>query len=99
MNFEAEADGVYSYGTNSTGAEIDSFTDPLNLTDTIYVYNQAGVGTSGDFEAEEGDEFFVTENTVLVLMMSSGLMKFVLRTWKTSVWWINTIHKLSLKVA
>ena len=61
VNFEAEADGVYSYGTNSTGAEIDSFTDPLNLTDTIYVYNQAGVGTSGDFEAEEGDEFFITE--------------------------------------
>ena len=61
VNFEAEADGTYSYGTNSTGAEIDSFTDPLNLTDTIYVYNQAGVGTSGDFEAEEGDEFFITE--------------------------------------
>ena len=61
VNFEAEADGVYSYGTNSTGAEIDSFTDPLNLTDTIYIYDQAGVGSEGDFEAEEGDEFFITK--------------------------------------
>ena len=61
VNFEAEADGVYSYGTNSTGAEIDSFTDPLSLTDTIYIYDQAGVGSEGDFEAEEGDEFFITK--------------------------------------
>ena len=60
VNFEAEADGVYSYGTNSTGAEIDSFTDPLSLTETIYIYDQAGVGSGGDFEAEEGDEFFIT---------------------------------------
>ena len=61
VNFEAEADGVYSYGTNSTGAEIDSFVDPLNLVDTIYIYDQAGVGSEGDFEAEEGDEFFITK--------------------------------------
>jgi hypothetical protein len=61
VNFEAEADGVYSYGTNSTGAEIDSFVDPLSLTETIYVYDQAGIGSEGDFEAEEGDEFFITK--------------------------------------
>ena len=60
VNFEAEADGTFSYGTNSTGDEIDSFTDPLNQTSTIYVYNQAGQGNLGDFDAEEGDEFFIT---------------------------------------
>ena len=38
VNFEAEADGTFSYGTNSTGDEIDSFADPLNLTSTLYVY-------------------------------------------------------------
>ena len=60
VNFEAEADGTFSYGTNSTGDEIDSFTDPLNLTSTIYVYDKAGQGNLGDFDAEEGDEFFIT---------------------------------------
>jgi len=60
VNFEADADGTFSYGTNSTGDEIDSFTDPLNKTSTIYVYNQAGQGNLGDFDAEEGDEFFIT---------------------------------------
>ena len=61
MNFEAPADGTYSWGTNSTGAEIESFTDPLTLTETIYIYDQAGVGTGGNFEAEEDDEFFITQ--------------------------------------
>ena len=61
VNFEAPADGVYSWGTNSTGAEIESFTDPLTLSDEIYIYDQAGVGSSGDFEAEEEDEFFITQ--------------------------------------
>ena len=60
VNFEAEADGTYSYGSNSTGAEIDSFVDPISLTDTIYVYDQAGIGSAGDFEAEEGDEFYLS---------------------------------------
>ena len=61
VNFEAPADGVYSWGTNSTGAEIESFTDPLTLSDEIYIYDQAGVGSSGDFEAEEENEFFITQ--------------------------------------
>ena len=61
VNFEAPADGVYSWGPNSTGAEIESFTDPLTLSDEIYIYDQAGVGSSGDFEAEEEDEFFITQ--------------------------------------
>ena len=61
VNFEAPADGVYSWGTNTTGAEIESFTDPLTLTDTIYIYGQADVGTGGNFEAEEEDEFFITQ--------------------------------------
>ena len=61
VNFEAPADGVYSWGTNSTGTEIKSFTDPLTLSDEIYIYDQAGVGSSGDFEAEEEDEFFITQ--------------------------------------
>jgi hypothetical protein len=60
VNFEAEADGTFSYGTNSTGEEIESFTDPLNLTSTLYVYDQAGQGNLGDFDAEKGDEFFIT---------------------------------------
>lgn len=60
VNFEASADGVFSYGTNSTGSEIDTFTDPLNLSSTLYVYDQPGQGNLGDFEAEEGDEFFIT---------------------------------------
>ena len=62
VNFEAPADGVYSWGTNSTGAEIETFTDPLTLTDEIYIYDKAGVGNSGDIEdVEEGDEFFITQ--------------------------------------
>ncbi|RNC94456.1 MAG: hypothetical protein ED554_02555 [Synechococcus sp. YX04-3] len=62
VNFEAPADGDYSWGTNSTGAEIESFTDPLTLTDEIYIYDKAGVGNSGDIEdVEEGDEFFITQ--------------------------------------
>ena len=62
VNFEAPADGVYSWGTNSTGAEIESFTDPLTLTDEIYIYDKAGVGNSGNIEGvEEGDEFFITQ--------------------------------------
>ena len=62
VNFEAPADGVYSWGTNSTGAEIESFTDPLTLTDEIYIYDKAGVGNSGDIaDVEEGDEFFITQ--------------------------------------
>ena len=60
VNFEADADGTFSYGTNSTGDEIDSFIDPLNRTSTVYVYDQAGQGNLGDFDAEEGDEFFIT---------------------------------------
>jgi hypothetical protein len=61
VNFEAPADGVYSWGTNSTGAEIESFTDPLTLTDDIYIYDKADIGTGGNFEAEEEDEFFITQ--------------------------------------
>jgi hypothetical protein len=60
VNFEAEKDGVYSYGTNSTGKEIDSFLDPLTLSETIYIYDKPGKGSGGDFEAEAGDEFFIT---------------------------------------
>ena len=60
VNFEAEADGIFSFGPNSTGAEIASFADPISLTETVYVYDQAGVGSAGDFEAEEGDEFFIS---------------------------------------
>ena len=60
VNFEASIDGIFSFGTNSTGSEIDTFTDPLNLSDTLYVYDQPGQGNLADFEAEEGDEFFIT---------------------------------------
>ena len=60
VNFEASVDGVFSFGTNSTGSEIDAFTDPLNLSNTLYVYDQPGQGNLVDFEAEEGDEFFIT---------------------------------------
>ena len=60
VNFEADTTGNFSYGTNSTGNQIDSFVDPLNLTSTINIFAQAGVGNLGDFEAEEGDEFFIS---------------------------------------
>jgi hypothetical protein len=61
VNFEAPADGVYSWGTNSTGAEIESFTDPLTQTNEIYIYDKADIGSGGNFEAEEEDEFFITQ--------------------------------------
>ncbi len=60
VNFEAEKDGFFSYGTNFSGNEVDSFTDPLDQRSTIYVYDQSGIGNLGNFEAEEGDEFFIT---------------------------------------
>ena len=60
VNFEAEADGTFSFGTIPSGGEIESFTDPLDQTSTIYVYDQADVGNLGNFDAEEGDEFFLS---------------------------------------
>ncbi|WP_131592467.1 choice-of-anchor I domain-containing protein [Synechococcus sp. BS55D] len=60
VNFEAPADGIYSVGTNKAKGAIESFADPLT-GETLYVYAGAGIGTSLDFEAEEGDEFFITK--------------------------------------
>jgi DNA-binding beta-propeller fold protein YncE len=61
VNFEATGpDGTtYSYGTNQIVGSIDSFTDEITGA-TVYIYPVAGVGSSGDFEADEGDEFFMT---------------------------------------
>ena len=61
VNFEAtEPDGtIYSFGTNLVGGSVGSFPDEIT-GETVYVYPSAGIGLSGDFEADEGDEFFIT---------------------------------------
>ena len=96
--FEAPADGTYSWGTNSTGAEIESFTDPLTLTETIYIYDQAGVGTGGNSKQKKKMNFSSLRNMVSVQMISSHLTSFVPETWPTSVMSVTMIRKSLLKV-
>lgn len=61
VNFEAtQADGTtYSYGDNLTEGVLSSIEDELTGS-TIYVYGAADVGNRGNFEADQGDEFFIT---------------------------------------
>lgn len=61
VNFEAtQADGTtYSYGDNLTEGVLGSIEDELTGS-TIYVYGAADVGNRGNFEADQGDEFFIT---------------------------------------
>ena len=58
VNFEAEADGTFSLSARSLGA-LTSVEDGLT-GQTLYVHGGAMGGNSVTFEAEEGDEFFLT---------------------------------------
>jgi len=60
-NFEAELeDGTtYSYGDNRSEGVIAEVEDELTGA-TIYIYGQADIGNRGNFEADQGDELFVT---------------------------------------
>ena len=61
VNFEATfADGTtYSYGDNLVEGALSSIEDELTGA-TIYVYGTADVGNRGNFEADQGDELFIT---------------------------------------
>jgi hypothetical protein len=61
VNFEAEGvDGtVYSYGTNEEPGFISQIEDELS-GENIYIYSEADIGSAGNFEADQGDEFFIT---------------------------------------
>jgi hypothetical protein len=61
VNFEATlADGTtYSYGDNLVEGALSSIEDELTGA-TIYVYGAADVGNRGNFEADQGDELFIT---------------------------------------
>lgn len=58
VNFEAPEDGTYAYGTKKIGTVFAELEDPLTGK-TVYITNQQQ-GAKGSFEAEAGDEFFVT---------------------------------------
>lgn len=60
-NFEAsQPDGTtYSYGTNRVSGFLSDLEDAIT-GQTIYVYGSAGVGNSGNFSADQGDELFIT---------------------------------------
>ena len=61
VNFEATlADGTtYSYGTNLLDGALANLEDELT-GETIYVYGEANLGNQGNFEADQGDELFIT---------------------------------------
>ena len=61
VNFEATlSDGTtYSYGDNLVEGALSSIEDELTGA-TIYVYGAADVGNRGNFEADQGDELFIT---------------------------------------
>jgi len=58
VNFEAEADGKYSFSRKDRGA-FTTVEDGLTGR-TLYVHEGSRGGASVNFEAEEGDEFFLT---------------------------------------
>lgn len=59
VNFEAPADGTYSYGTNKVDGVVDTIEDGITGA-ALYIYADATTGNGGSFEAEEGDEFFIS---------------------------------------
>jgi hypothetical protein len=61
VNFEAIlGDGTtYSFGDNLTDGVLATLEDELTGA-SIYVYGSADVGNRGDFEADQGDELFIT---------------------------------------
>jgi hypothetical protein len=58
VNFEAPEDGTYYYGTKQRGTVFESFEDLLTGKMVYVTSSQQGV--KGSFEAEAGDEFFIT---------------------------------------
>lgn len=58
VNFEAEADGKYSFSRKDRGA-FTTVEDGLTGR-TLYVHEGSRGGASVNFDAEEGDEFFLT---------------------------------------
>ena len=58
VNFEAEADGKFSFSRKDRGA-FTTVEDGLTGR-TLYVHEGTRGGNSVNFEAEEGDEFFLT---------------------------------------
>jgi hypothetical protein len=58
VNFEAPKDGTYYYGTKQRGTVFESFEDLLTGK-RVYV-TSSQQGAKGSFEAEAGDEFFIT---------------------------------------
>jgi len=61
VNFEANlVDGTtYSYGDNLTESALAELEDELTGA-SIYIYGAADIGNRGNFEADQGDEFFIT---------------------------------------
>ena len=61
VNFEAPADGIYLLpGYKFQRCWDWIITDPLTLTEEIYIYDPADVRTGSNFDAGE-DEFFITQ--------------------------------------
>ena len=58
VNFEAPEDGTYYYGTQQSGTVFESFEDLL--TGKMVYVTSSQQGAKGSFEAEAGDEFFIT---------------------------------------
>ena len=58
VNFEAPEDGTYYYGTKQRGTVFESFEDLLTGK-RVYV-TSSQQGAKGSFEAEAGDESFIT---------------------------------------
>jgi hypothetical protein len=61
VNFEATlSDGTtYSFGDNLTDGVLTTLEDELTGA-SIYVYGSADVGNAGNFDADQGDELFIT---------------------------------------
>lgn len=61
VNFEATLpDGTtYSYGDNLVDGALATIEDELTGSN-LYVYGAADLGNVGNFEADQGDEFFIT---------------------------------------
>ena len=63
VNFEASlADGtIYSYGDNLADGVLAEIEDELTGAN-LYVYAAPDIGNRGNFDADQGDEFFITLN-------------------------------------
>ncbi|MGC6484031.1 MAG: choice-of-anchor I domain-containing protein [Synechococcus sp.] len=59
VNFEATADGTYSYGTNQVNGFVQAIEDAIT-GNILYIYADATTGNGNQFDAETGDEFFIS---------------------------------------